>query len=149
MSKSVRSVASVLAFLLFATMTGSAAAEEAGAGESARTLNKQEVINLISGKKIVYRTSKATSASDVSQGSMEVNFTRTEESGGTLTAYTNGYGSSSSDGKWHVNDDARLVRQYDKVKWGTKPFQCSIVMKGGKYFVRFGAADDHEIVTIE
>ena len=149
MSKALRSAASVSAFLLFTTIAGIAAAEDAGTGESARTLNKQEVINLISGKKIVYRTSKATSASDVSQGSMEVNFTRTEESGGTLTAYTNGYGSSSSDGKWHVNDDAKLVRQYDKVKWGTKPFQCGIVMKDGKYFVRFGAAEDHEIVRIE
>jgi hypothetical protein len=131
-------------------MVGIASAEDQAIPANARTLSKQEVLDLISNKKIIYMTKQATSASDGNEGSLQLDFTKTEESGGTLTAYAHGRVSgSSSGGKWYVRDDSRLVRQYDKVTWGNKPFQSRIVEKNGKYFVRFGAAEDHEIVKIE
>jgi hypothetical protein len=145
----MRSIRLASIFLLISATIGIASAEGQAISDNARTLSKQEVLDLISNKKIVYMTSKATSASDLREGSLEVHFKKTEESGGTLIAYAHGTGSGSSSGKWNVKDDSKLVRQYDMVKWGNKPFQSSIVEKNGKFFVRFGAAEDHEIVTIE
>jgi hypothetical protein len=148
-SRPMRSILSVSLFCLISIMVGIASAEDQAIHENTRTLSKQEILDLISNKKVVYMTAKATSASDSREGSLEVSFKKTEESGGTLMAYAHGKGSGSSSGKWYVSDESRLVRQYDMVKWGNKPFQSSIVEKNGKYFVRFGAAEDHEIVTIE
>jgi hypothetical protein len=149
MLRPMRSILLVSIFCFISTMVGIASAEDQAIHGNARTLSKQEVLDLISNKKIIYMTSKATSASDLREGSLEVRFKKTDESGGTLMAYANGNTSGSSSGKWYVTDDSRLVRQYDLVKWGNKPFQSTIVVKNGKYFVRFGAAEDHEIVTIE
>lgn len=146
----MRSILLVSILWFISTMIGIASAEGQAIPENARTLSKQEVLDLISNKKIIYMTSKATSASDLREGSLEVHFKKAEESGGTLMAYAHGSGGSgSSSGKWYVKDDSKLVRQYDRVNWGNRPFESSIVEKNGKFFVRFGAAEDHEIVTIE
>jgi hypothetical protein len=126
-----------------------ALAQDKSSSEAARTLSKQEVLDLIANKTISYMTGKATSTSDSLQGRLQTTFKKTDASGGTLVAYAHGKGSSSSSGKWYVAEDARLVRQYERVQWGDKPYFSSIVEKNGKYFVRFGAAEDHEIIKIE
>ena len=77
---------------------------------------------------------------------MKTTFTKTEESGGTLSAYAPG---SSSDGEWHVNDNARLVvRQYDKVNWGNKPFTVGVFENSGKYYWKIGQ-EFQELLSIE
>jgi len=150
MLNNIRNCFLVLLCSFISIPVGTAFAQENAELGNARQLNKQEIIDLISNKKITYMTRHATSVSDSNEGSVQINFTKTEESGGTLTAYAHGRVSgSSSGGKWNVGDDSRLVRQYDKVTWGNKPFPSRFVEKNGKYFVRFGTAEDHEIVKIE
>jgi hypothetical protein len=124
-------------------------AQDKTIAESARTLSKQEVLALIANKTITYSNNKATAISDLQQVLLEITFKKTEEAGGTLMAYSHGKGSSSSSGKWFVTDDAKLVRQYDRANWGNKPFPSRIVEINGKYFLRFGAAEDHVIIKIE
>jgi hypothetical protein len=146
MLTSVKNIVLIPSLLFLSFSAGLALAQENTVSANARTLNKQEVLDLISNKKIIYPTAKAAAMSSATEGRLETTFTKTEESGGTLIAYSK---ASSSSGKWSVDDNAKLVRQYDNFKWGDKPFRASIVEKNGKYFVRFGASEDHEIVAIE
>ncbi len=146
MLNTVNKLLRVIILLCLPVAAGAVLAQESPMQGDGRTLNKQEVLNLISNKKVTYFTAAATSVSSVTEGSLQITFTKSEESGGTLVAYAS---RSSSSGKWHVDDSGRLVREYEMVKWGNKPFRSSIVEKNGKYFVRFGAAEDHEIVKIE
>jgi hypothetical protein len=148
-SKTARTILLAAICLFMSVPLSFAFAQDKNTSENARTLSKQEVLDLIANKTISYRTSKATSASDSLQGLLQTTFKKTDESGGTLIAYAHGKGASSSSGKWYVSDDAKLVRQYDLVQWGNKPYRSSIVEKNGKYFVRFGATEDHEIIKVE
>ncbi len=120
--------------------------QESSAAERARTLNKQEVLDLVANRKLTYLTARATGMASATEGILQLVFVKTEDSGGTLNAYT---GKSSSSGKWHVEDNGRLIRQYESERWGTKPFGVTIVQKNDKYFVRFGTSEDHEIIKIE
>ena len=150
MLKTARTILLAAICLFMSVPLSFAFAQDKNTSENARTLSKQEVLDFIANKTISYLTSKATSVSDTQQGLLQTTFKKTEESGGTLMAYSHGKGpSSSSSGKWYVSDDAKLVRQYDLVKWGNKQYRSSIVEINGKYFVRFGAAEDHEIIKIE
>lgn len=146
MLTAMRNIVLVPSFLLLSVSAGLALAQENTVSENARTLNKQEVLDLISNKRIIYPTAKPALMSSATEARLETTFTKTEESGGTFTAYARG---SSSSGKWSVDENARLVRQYENIRWGDKPYRVSVVEKNGKYFVRFGASEDHEIVTIE
>jgi hypothetical protein len=76
---------------------------------------------------------------------MKITFTKTEESGGNLTAFST---RSSSQGKWHVNDGSKLVRQYDVAAWGNKPFSVGVFEKNGKYFWKLGE-EFQELLSIE
>ena len=75
----------------------------------------------------------------------KITFKKTEEFGGNLIAYISGH---SSEGKWYVNDKARLVRQYERVSWGNKPFSVGVFENDGKYFWKIGE-EFQELVSIE
>lgn len=114
--------------------------------ENARQLNKQEVIDLIANKTVRYRaTVGARTDSDVNVDMMKITFTKTEESGGNLSAFSS---KSSTDGKWYVNDKSRLIRQYDKVAWGNKPFGVGVFENKGKYYWKIGEVFQ-ELLSIE
>jgi hypothetical protein len=113
---------------------------------NARQLNKQEIIDLIANKTVRYRiTVGSPSDSDVNKDMNKITFTKTEESGGNLSAFSS---KSSSDGKWYVNDNSRLVRQYDRVAWGNKPFGVSVFENKGKYYWKIGEVFQ-ELLSIE
>jgi hypothetical protein len=126
-------------------LVGTVFAQDKATSENEKVLNKQEIIDLISNKTVAYQTTVGN-LSSMTEHQLHTTFTKTDDSGGTLVSYA---GRSSSDGKWRVTEDSKLVRQYESVKWGNKPFQSRIVEKSGKYYVRFGTAEDHEIVNIK
>src|ERR1035437_9228243 len=136
MLATVRSIVLVPICLLISILFGIAFAQEKTISENGRELDKQEIINLISNKAISYHiTVGGPVNTSNAQLLMKITFKKTEESGGSLSAFAPG---SSTDGKWHVNDQSRLVRQYDSPKWGNKPFAASVVEKSGKYFLKLG-----------
>jgi len=125
---------------------GIAFAQTTSEFENGRQLNKQEVLDLISNKTVTYRITIGTrNATSYTTSTMKLNFTKSEEAGGTLSAYAPG---SSTDGKWSVNDAGRLVRQYDKVSWGNKPFSVGVFESGGKYAWKLGG-EFQELLTIQ
>jgi hypothetical protein len=132
-------------FFCLSILVSVAFAQDKAVSENERALNKQEIIDLISNKTVTYFTTVGNIGSSTDH-QLQTTFTKTDDSGGTLVAYS---GRASSDGKWRVTEESRLVRQYDSVKWGNKPFQSRIVEKSGKYYVRFGTAEDHEIASIK
>lgn len=132
-------------YSFIALSVGVAFAQGNTAFENARKLNKQEIIDLISNKTISYRiTVGSQNTSAVRVDMMKITFTKTEEAGGNLTAFSK----SSTEGKWYVNDNARLVRQYDKVSWGNKPFTVGVFENNGKYYWKIGE-EFQELVSIE
>jgi len=125
---------------------GNVLAQDSSALEKARQLNKQEIIDLVANKTISYRVSVGSrTAGPANVEMMKITFKKTEESGGTLSAYGP---RSSGDGQWHVTDNARLVRQYDNVRWGNKPFPVGVFENNGKYFWKIGE-EFQELLSIE
>ena len=114
--------------------------------ENARQLNKQEVLDLISNKSVSYHiTVGSRSPGAATYELMKITFKKTEDSGGTLSAYAP---RGSSDGKWQVNDNGRLVRQYERVAWGNKPFSVGVSENNGKYYWKIGE-EFQELLAIE
>lgn len=129
--------------LIFA---GSATAQETTDLEGAKPLNKQEIIDLIANKKISYRaTVGSRSANTANVEINRITFTKTDDAGGNLVAYMQ---KSSSNGTWYVNDNSRLVRQYERVSWGNKPFSVGVFESGGKYYWKIGEVFQ-ELISIE
>lgn len=113
---------------------------------NARALNRQEVIDLIANKTIRYHvTVGSRTASAINVETMKISFSKTDDYAGNLSAFTNG---SSSSGKWHVNENSRLVRQYDNVRWGSKPFTVGVFENKGKFYWKIGE-EFQELISIE
>ena len=146
MIRTIRNCFLILFYSFISIPAGIALAQGNAEFANARQLNKQEIIDLISNKTISYRiTVGSRTASAINFEMMKMTFTKTEESGGTLSAYAP---RSSTDGKWHVNDSARLVRQYDKITWGNKPFTVGVFENNGKYYWKIGE-EFQELLKIE
>jgi len=146
MTIAVRNCFLVLFYSLISIPGGIAYAQGNSEFENARQLNKPEIIDLIANKTIRYRTTVGSRTdSDVNMEFNEITFTKTEESGGNLSAIST---KSSTDGKWYVNDKSRLVRQYDRVAWGSKPFGVGVFENKGKYYWKIGEVFQ-ELLSIE
>lgn len=136
MIKAVRNCFLVFFCSLVSIPGGIAFAQGNSGFENARQLNKQEIIDLIANKTVRYRiTVGSQTESDVNVEMNKITFTKTEEFGGNLSAFST---KSSTDGKWYVNDKSRLVRQYDRVAWGNKPFGVGVFENKGKYYWKIG-----------
>lgn len=146
MARTIRNGFLVLVYSFISFAPGIAFAQGTATFENARQLNRQEVIDLIANKTISYRiTVGSQTASATNFEMMKVTFTKKEEYGGTLSAYAS---RSSSDGKWNITDNARLVRQYDRVSWGNKPFTVGVFENNGKYYWKIGE-EFQELLKIE
>ena len=146
MIRNIRNCFFILICSFISISTGTAFAQANAEFENAKQLNKQQIVDLISNKAVTYRiTVGGGTASATSIRMMKMTFTKTEEFGGTISAYSP---SSSSDGKWHVTDSAKLVRQYDKVSWGNKPFAVAVYENNGKHYWKIGE-EFQELVSIE
>lgn len=143
-----RAVRNCLLFLFYSFISisgGFAFAQGNSEFENARQLNQQEIIDLIANKTVRYRMTVGSSDSDVKMQFNKITFTKTEEFGGTLSAFST---KSSTDGKWYVNDKSRLVRQYERVAWGTKPISAGVFENNGKYYWKLGEVFQ-ELLSIE
>ena len=146
MKRTVRVCFLVLLCSMVSVFAGSATAQGTTDFEGAKQLNKQEIIDLIANKKISYRAtvgSRSANTSDVDIN--RITFTKTDDAGGNLVAYMP---KSSTNGTWYVNDNSRLVRQYEKVSWGNKPFTVGVFERGGKYYWKIGEVFQ-ELISIE
>jgi len=146
MARIVRNCFLVLIYAFISIHVDIALAQGNAAFDNARQLNKQEILDLISDKAITYRVTVGSMSANTSSIVMnKVTFKKTEEFGGNLIAYIS---ARSSEGKWYVNDKSRLVRQYEKVSWGNKPFSVGVFENDGKYYWKIGE-EFQELVSIE
>jgi hypothetical protein len=146
MTRAIRNFFLVLFYSFISFHGGIAFAQGNTEFENARQLKKQEIIDLIANKTVRYRaTVGARTDSDVDVDMMKTTFTKTEEFGGNLSAFSS---KSSSDGKWYVNDKSRLIRQYERVAWGNKPISVGVFENKGKYYWKIGEVFQ-ELLSIE
>jgi len=146
MTRAVRNFFLVLLYSFVSFHGGIAFAQGNTELENARQLNKQEIVDLIANKTVRYRiTVGSRTDSDVNVEMNKITFTKTEEFGGNLSAFST---KSSTDGKWYVNDKSRLIRQYDRIAWGNKPFGVSVFENKGKYYWKIGEVFQ-ELLSIE
>lgn len=146
MIRTIRTCFLILFYSFISIPIGLAFAQGTPGFENARQLNKQEVLDLISNKTVSYHATVGTRTTGVATiVLMKTTFKKTEDSGGTLSAYAPG---GSSDGKWQVNDNGRLVRQYERVAWGNKPFSVGVFENNGKYHWKIGE-EFQELIKIE
>lgn len=146
MTRAIKNCFLVLFYSFISISGGFAFAQGNTEFENARQLNKQGIIDLIANKTVRYRmTVGSQSDSDINMQFNKITFTKTEEFGGTLSAFST---KSSTDGKWYVNDKSRLVRQYERVAWGNKPISVAVFENNGKYYWKIGEVFQ-ELLSIE